>query len=115
MADLNQPEQTSLVEGRLNPGLGVEHLEAALTAVKQAFGEHWLLGKQEHVVRILWRRSDFLATNELFWLGDSILRLSGDKRWLDKTIERIKSPSRNERIGFVFELLAIAAFVVPGQ
>lgn len=57
-----------------------------------------------------------MATNELFWLGSSILRLqNGNETWLRQMIVKIKSESREERIGYVFELLALAALTGHGQ
>jgi hypothetical protein len=105
----------AFVEGRANPGLPVDHLEDALGAVARAFGEEWLTAKKDHPLRRLWRRGDFLATNELYWLGDSFMRLSANERWIGHAVERIKLPNRNDRVGLTFEVLGLAAFATSDQ
>ena len=106
----------SIFQGRVNPGLPEAELKAALEAVRDAFGEDWLTGNQSHPVRDLWSRNDFLATSELFWLGDSILRITPTaQRWVDDVVSDIESPNRNVRVGALFELFAMAMFASDGQ
>ncbi len=100
----------------MNPGFAEQHFKDALQAIRVAFGESWLNRKKAHPVRDLWKRNDPLASNELLWLGDSIMRLSKlNPRWIATTVDHIKSENRNERIGYVFELLALATCVENGQ
>ncbi len=91
-------------------------LNQRFEAVDRAFTREWLETPDNHPVQMLWLRKDALATNELAYLGDSILRLRPvDPKWTDEVIEQIKSTDRNTRLGYTFELLGLAAFMAPGQ
>lgn len=107
---------SDVLAGRMNPGLPVTHLREALEIVRDRFGVVWLKDDILHPVRALWGREDFLATNELFWLGESITRMRRcDNGWVDRTLRKIKSMDRNERLGHMFEMLMLAAFADSGQ
>jgi hypothetical protein len=104
------------MNSRINPGFSELHFRAALEAIKDAFGETWLCGTKAHPIRDLWKRTDALASNELLWLGDSILKLKPIRlSWVEEAIDHIKSENRNERVGFVFEILALGSFANNNQ
>ena len=96
--------------------LSAVEINQRFEAVDLAFTRSWLERQDGHPVQALWLRRDALATNELAYLGDSILRLKAlDQKWTADVIRKIKSLERNTRLGFTFELLGLAAFVAPGQ
>jgi hypothetical protein len=105
-----------LISSRINPNLPTAELNQALEAVSLAFDRKWLEHGTSHPVQELWARRDFLATVELFWLGDSLQRLVPlNERWVRHVIEQMKDSNRNSRVGHAFELLLGAALTVPGQ
>lgn len=79
-----------------------------LAAVEELFGKSWLEGDKGHLghrLQILWKRKDWLATNELFGLGKTILELStSHQKWLNSTARKIKSGIENSH-GFITEIL----------
>ncbi len=105
------------VGGRIYGDLGVDDLEGALKAVSDYFDPAWLAANPGHPLGELWLlKDDFLATNELFWLGEAINRLAPiNDRWVREAVEHIKSEDRGRRIGYTFELLALASIVVNCQ
>jgi hypothetical protein len=104
------------LKGRNNPNLPTDELTCALQNICSAFGEGWLRGKEAHPIRHLWVRDDAVATSELFWLGDSIGKLKEiSSKWAQWHIGRIKRGDKNERLGSIFEILALGMFCQPGQ
>lgn len=103
--------------GRVFANLGRAALESGLRAIEGYFGSEWIASNPDHPVGRLWSlKDDFLATNELFWLGEAIVRLARiDDRWLRSVVGHIKSEDRGRRVGYTFELLALASVAVYGQ
>lgn len=99
------------VRGRQNPGLPTDKLSDALNAIEAAFTTKWLDSHKSHPLGMLWRRGDFLATNQLFWLGTAIDHLHAvNAEWIQHHVRRIKKGQRNERRGSMFEILGLDMF-----
>lgn len=102
--------------GRINPGFPEDRLRESIDAVVKHFGKEWILASKWHPIGALWARSDFLATCELLWLGDSLLRFEPvDVKWLAHTVERMRDSHPSSRIGPAFELLFGATFISAQQ
>ena len=102
---------TSLIDRRQNavqaPAL---ELERRLEAVRDTFGADWL-DSGDGSVPALWARRDFLATNQLLWLGDAIISMaSANRQWVKGLAKQIRRASANNRRGAMFELICLAAF-----
>lgn len=105
------------LKNRLNPIRNVDpkQLNAMLCAIDNQFGEKWLKSGNGNPVRLLWCRKDPLATNELFLLGDAILRgQEVNQKWVQEKVRIIKSGDSNNRQGALFELLALSMFTRQG-
>lgn len=89
-------------------------LEARLETVAQAFGMSWLLEEGAHPIQKLWHRKDALATNQLAWLGDAIIKMRTiDARWTDAELKKVKTDATelgNNRKGAIFEIIGLAIF-----
>lgn len=112
-----EPNENILADGRhLSPDLPAAVVQLAIDAMQSNYGLHWLEDStRAHPLRTLWGKRDFISTQELFWIGDSIRLISAvDPRWLKDCIEKTKSFERN-RAGFMFKLILIAALIRGGQ
>ena len=101
------------LKNRFNPirDVDLKLLNEMLCAVDNQFGEKWLKSGNANPVQLLWCREDPLATNELFLLGDAILRGQAvDQKWVQEQVKIIKSGDSNNRQGALFELLALSMF-----
>jgi hypothetical protein len=89
----------------------VSEIEERLDAVASAFGIAWLKERGDNPVQKLWNRTDYLATNELVWLGDAILKMqSVDRKWTAKELSKVKNDTANNRKGAVFEIIGLSIF-----
>lgn len=105
------------LKNRFNPikDVDLKLLNEMLCAVDNQFGEKWLKSGNANPVQLLWCREDPLATNELFLLGDAILRGQAvDQKWVQEQVKIIKSGDSNNRQGALFELLALSMFTRQG-
>lgn len=109
------PQVSDVLEGRQTPAdIPDTELRAAFEHVVGLFKRAWLSADSPDALQALWKRRDTTATWELFWLGSSIARLAPIKTgWLTNQANIIKTGQRNERIGVVFEILALALFAAP--
>jgi hypothetical protein len=83
----------------------VEFATDCIAAVEDLFGRAWLEGADGHRLQTLWKRKDWLATNELFGLGKTIIELTRiHRKWLVTTAKKIKSNIENSH-GFITEIL----------
>ena len=103
---------------RLLGGLGedVDHARRAIDAVEQAFDIRWLEQAQgTTLMQRLWRRSDRLASVELYTLGCAILRLQreGQHGWLKETVRNIKKSASPH--GPVAEIVAYGQLSFGGR
>lgn len=114
---MSSDAETGRVNGRVFANLGRARLERALDAVETYFGGEWIAANPTHPVGQLWLlKGDFLATNELFWLGEAIVTLASlDAKWVRDVVEHIKSADRGRRVGYTFELLSLASIAGYGQ
>ena len=72
-------------------------------------GEAWLDEEVDHPVRNVWKRRDYLATNELVNLVyaiDAIYKL--DSKWLKDQLKRVKSKDLNNVRGALFEIMGFS-------
>ncbi|MFZ2060256.1 MAG: hypothetical protein WAU82_04550 [Candidatus Binatus sp.] len=106
------------MRGRNNPLRNVADAEinAKLASVVEWFGENWLEKGSKNPVQRIWHRQDGLATDELVILGDALQRLeSENERWVQKTVNKIKTADDNNRSGAVFELIGLSLFEAGDQ
>ena len=89
-----------------------EVLDEYFENIIEYFGEEWLDQRSNHPLCLLWKRKDFLATNELFNLGYSLKRLKGiNEPWLVKTGRLAKSDKPINSNGAFFEIFGIASLM----
>ena len=72
-------------------------------------GEAWLGQEVDHPVRNVWKRRDYLATDELVNLVyaiDAIYKL--DPKWLKDQLKRVKSKDLNNVRGALFEIMGFS-------
>lgn len=96
---------------RATPFIGMDNskLEAALLEIENYFGKNWLNKNKNHPLVELWKRNDFLSTNELYALGYSIGIIKHvDEKWLKQQINLIKVGDVNNRKGAFFEITGLA-------
>lgn len=104
------------ISSRINPSLPTEALNESLGAVAMAFDKKWLEHGNSHPIQGLWARQDFLSTVELFWLGESLRRLTPlNEEWVHHVVGQMRDENRNTRVGHAFEMLLGGALAVPGQ
>jgi hypothetical protein len=104
------------LDKRQNPLLEVpeQDVEGMLTAVATHFDEGWLQASDgEHPLQQLWRRSDFLSTNELATLGHAILVMGPHTRWITEQVRLAKGRDPNNARGALFELIGLALLSRP--
>lgn len=93
-------------------GFTKDELDEAINGIIDFYEIEWLENdKEEHPLQQLWKRKDYLATNELMILG---IVLNGLKRknvtWLKNLVKKSKSIDRNTRIGAFFEMFGLGYF-----
>lgn len=73
-------------------GIDKSELKISIDLIKKSFSNKWLSKKQEHPLRELWKRKDFLATSELYVIGKGIKKLldNDEIEWLNNFIKEIK-------------------------
>jgi hypothetical protein len=100
----------------ISPDIPVEEVERALEAIRDAYDLGWLEATTEpHPMRGLWGRTDFIATQELLLLGSSIIEIGKvDARWLKDAVKKAKAFDES-RVGFVFEIVMVAALLRGGH
>lgn len=89
-----------------------EEKEAYFQEIVNEFSLPWLIQKGPHPVQRLWQRKDWLATCELYTLGNAILKLK--KRgidWVKDKIRLIMGEDANNRVGAFNELIGSSYFV----
>jgi hypothetical protein len=68
----------------------------------------------DHPLQKLWNRKDALATNQLVWFGDAVLRMRAvGSRWADAELKKVKADSSEQGInrkGAAFEILGLGIF-----
>jgi hypothetical protein len=95
---------------RQNPlrDVSIELLNETFKHLHQFFGTEWLTGKGDHPLQVLWRRKDFIATNELYLLADALKNLSKlDYPWVAHQVNLAKIPNINNQRGAFFELIGL--------
>jgi hypothetical protein len=111
-------EEEDVIIGQrfVTPDLTRSEVASALKLIADRFGVDWLTDRSApHPLRDLWAREDFIALQELFSLGGSIELIEAvDASWAADAIAQAKSLDRNNRAGYVFEIIAIAALLRGG-
>lgn len=111
------PEEDAIIGQRfVTPDLNRSEVAAALKTIEEKFNLHWLTDNSAyHPIRDLWSRADFIALQELFSLGNSIQLIEAvDASWIADAIKQAKSFERNNRAGYILEIMAIAAMMRGG-
>jgi len=111
------PEEDAIIGQRfVTPDLNRSEVAAALKTIEDKFRLDWLTDNSAyHPIRDLWSRADFIALQELFSLGNSIQLIEAvDASWIADAIKQAKSFERNNRAGYIFEIMAIAAMMRGG-
>jgi len=91
-----------------------EEINLSLSYLVNYFDQEWLSDKENcNPVSELWKRKDWLATNELFSLGSFIKHLKTvDESWLTEQIKLVKGKSANNTKGALFEIQALG-YLIP--
>lgn len=61
-------------KGRICTSEDNERFEHALSTISELFGKNWLESDSDHELKIVWKRSDPLASTELLIFGDCLLK-----------------------------------------
>lgn len=103
-----------MIEGRLLKNLspeGKKDAEKTIKTIQNHFGDGYLNCNKTHRLPKLWRRSDRLATVELYLFGVCLQRLEVDNaEWLKVTISSIKRQSEKSTHGFFTEIIYFGMF-----
>ncbi len=66
-------------------------------------------------LQVLWKRRDWLATNELLNFGDAVENFERvDRDWLGDQLSAVKTGDEGNRAGAIFELLGLNFFLSAG-
>jgi hypothetical protein len=96
---------------RQNPlnNISESEFNEKLDQIASTFGENWLETESEHPLQKLWNRRDYLATNELYILGNALLELKKiDNKWVNSQVKHILGRDENNRRGAFFELIGMS-------
>lgn len=80
----------------------------AIAAVEEVFGRAWL-AKGATPLHLLWRRTDWLASSQLYLLGTGIVRMADHPAFIKEQVAAIRS-EENRRRGAMFELVGVPFF-----
>lgn len=91
-------------------------VEEAFATLVKFYTLEWLERANGHAIQILWSRKDFIATNELYALGRSLLKLSQiDLHWTRTQVKLSKTTDKNNSQGALFEIFGLSLFETKGQ
>ncbi|MBJ7484189.1 hypothetical protein [Brevundimonas sp.] len=94
---------------RQNPLLDeASKFDQAIAAVEKTFGGGWL-AKGDTPLHQLWRRTDWLASGQLYLLGAGIVRMADHPAFIKEQVAAIRS-EENRRRGAMFELVGVPFF-----
>lgn len=82
--------------------------DRAIAAVEETFGRAWL-AKGETPLHLLWHRTDWLASSQLYLLGAGIVRMADHPTFIKEQVSAIRS-EENRRRGAMFELVGVPFF-----
>lgn len=91
--------------------LSDDNWEYYIEFLKSELDESWLKKKSNNPVQMLWNRTDFAASIELYILAKALENLKNiDINCYKKQVEKIKSKSYNTCRGHCFEVIALSYF-----
>lgn len=80
-------------------------LDGVFKCIADHFGHDWIKSNRSHPLQQLWNRKDPHSTNELYFFGASLQRMSAaDPKWVKAQVRQIKSDHVNNRLGAFFEI-----------
>lgn len=101
----------NFIKGRQNHLKKVpsDKINAAFFAIERFFTKKWLEdSKNKNTISVVWRRKDWLATNELYSLGSHLIHIENvDKGWLKMQVKNVKGKDENNSKGALFEIEAL--------
>lgn len=76
-------------------------IDQALEKIKVVFTSKWLKNSLEnHIIGILWNRTDFISTLELYTFGRALIIMDNiNAQWLKGQIKQIKGNNENRQRG----------------
>ncbi len=87
-----------------------------LSCIERHFGSEWLESVTDHPLGVLWRRRDFLSTEELYIFAVALKQFEQiDIQWTKRQCEVIKNGSCNNRVGALFEVIGLSYFLKAGR
>lgn len=93
-----------------------EELNTIFKCIADNFSHKWIKSSKGHPLQQLWKRKDALSTNELYFFGDCLKRLSEiDPKWVKNQISQIKSDHSNNRQGAFFEIIGLGILSTSEQ
>ncbi|WP_031485764.1 hypothetical protein [Maridesulfovibrio frigidus] len=96
-------------------GISEDLVVENLQIVEDIFSSKWLAKKSngQHTIKKLWNRRDYLATIELFTLGNALKLLlnSGAEEWVKGYAERVKKTKASDQVGVSYEAIAASYFM----
>lgn len=85
-----------------------EYVNESIEILEDYFDKKWLNQNDNHPLQLLWGRTDPLAINEIYSLGNSIKTVESiDEHWIKEKVDKYKN---KVEIGAVFEIIAASAF-----
>ncbi|XDD41666.1 hypothetical protein AB3N58_10120 [Leptospira sp. WS60.C2] len=98
-----------------NNKLTKEQIENFHLIIEEFFGIEWLNCGIDNPITNLWKRKDFLASMELYYLSQAINSFKDQPVWLNETIKSIKDKDTNNQKGALFELIGLSYFKQAGM
>jgi hypothetical protein len=77
-----------------------------INEIKELFGEEFLTKGRDlnnHQLKILWNRVDYLSTVELYLIGYSIKHNKHNKEWIEDFRNKVKKNKEGSIRGFIYE------------
>lgn len=108
----------TVVQRELPRDVSASTVEELLSAVQRWLGTLWLEHRDDHPIRSLWHRTDWLATNELIALGMNVQAVEATENgraFLRRILQHVRSAAPENRTGALWEMSAASMLAQPGQ
>lgn len=102
------------INRQIPKGIPNDDVNECIQVIEDLLGEKWLgkNNKSLNKMQALWSRKDYLATIELYTLGNAIrgIKARGEVEWLNDFCKQVKSPNESNLAGAVFEAISFSMF-----
>lgn len=89
-----------------------EDLNKMFWTMIDLLGQSWLETEGNNPIQKLYKRTDFLSTNELLSFADAIAKIQKvDPKWLNGQLKHVKSKDINNTMGAIFEIMGFSYLI----